>query len=255
MYVVCCQLNIIWENKPANHDKVHVLIEKAAPRHDSLVILPEMFSTGFSMNVATISDSDSRETQNFLATLAADYGLYVVGGVVSTAPGSRGFNECVAFSPDGVEIARYRKMHPFTLAGESEHYAAGGAVQVFPCHEFKIAPFICYDLRFPEVFRDAVRRGATLYTVIANWPTPRVEHWVTLLKARAIENQAYVVGVNRCGDDPHLSYPGRSMIIDPRGQILAEAGSQEGTISADLDLNALTDYRRGFPFLQDIRPA
>lgn len=104
-----------------------------------------------------------------------------------------------------------------------------------------------YQLR-PE----AVRRGANLFTVIANWPAPRIDHWTTLLKARAIENQAYVVGVNRCGRDLHLSYSGQSVIFDPRGRVIAEAGSEEEAISAGLDLQALVSYRQELPFLKDM---
>lgn len=252
MNVVCCQFDISWENKDANHDKVRALIDRAAPLKGSLIILPEMFATGFSMDVATISDSGSRQTQEFLASTAVEYGLYVLGGIVSTASDGRGRNECITFSPDGVEIARYCKLHPFTFCGESEYYVAGAATRVFACNEFNVAPFICYDLRFPEVFRTAVQEGATLFTIIANWPASRAAHWITLLKARAIENQAYVAGVNRCGEDPLLTYSGYSMIIDPRGEILAEAGGQESLISAELDLQALMNYRREFPVLNDI---
>ena len=253
MNIVCCQLDIVWENKPANHDKVKKLLDRAAPPQGSLVVLPEMFATGFSMNVKAISDSTSRETQDFLAKTANDYYVYILGGIVSTAADQRGRNECVIFSPGGVEVARYCKMHPFTLGGEAKHYASGPCTQIFKWYEFTLAPFICYDLRFPEVFRTATQRGANLFTVIASWPKPRHDHWITLLKARAIENQAYVVGVNRCGRDPHHLYLGNSMIIDPRGQILADAGTEEGTISAELDLPALINYRREFPFLKDIR--
>ncbi|HKG80277.1 MAG TPA: nitrilase-related carbon-nitrogen hydrolase, partial [Pyrinomonadaceae bacterium] len=118
--------------------------------------------------------------------------------------------------------------------------------------EFTVSPFICYDLRFPEIFRAAVFQGAQLFVVIANWPASRVRHWITLLKARAIENQAYVMGVNRCGNDPKLSYSGHSMIIDPRGEVLADASEVEGVISAEIDAEALAQYRREFPFLNDI---
>ncbi|MBA3441983.1 MAG: carbon-nitrogen family hydrolase, partial [Pyrinomonadaceae bacterium] len=146
----------------------------------------------------------------------------------------------------------YCKLHPFTLGGESRNYLSGSGLQVLTCNEFTVAPFICYDLRFPEIFRAAVRRGANLFTVIANWPTPRSDHWITLLKARAIENQAYVVGVNRSGRDPQLSYSGQSMIFDPHGRVIAEADAEEGTISANLDLQALVSYRQELPFLKDM---
>jgi omega-amidase len=254
MKVICCQLNILWEARAANHLKVRELLRSAPPPRGSLVILPEMFATGFSMNVAAVSDTRSCETGDFLAQLASEYGVYVVGGVVHTASDGRGRNECVVFSPDGREVTRYCKMHPFTYAGESQHYASGEDIRLFTCQGFTVAPFICYDLRFPEVFRAAVTRGAEVFVVIANWPTQRAHHWVALLKARAIENQAYVVGVNRCGSDPQLDYPGRSMVIDPRGAVAADAGMEEGVVTAELDLEALRSYRRNFPVLADIRP-
>ena len=253
MKVTCCQLDIVWENKPANHAKVQALLEKAAPPENSLVILPEMFATGFSMNVAAVSDSGSGQTQNFLAKTAADFHVYILGGVVTTEAGGKGRNECVVFSPRGTEIRRYCKLHPFTFGGESRDYLSGSGLQIFSYGDFTVAPFICYDLRFPEIFRQAVRRGANLFTVIANWPTPRIDHWTTLLKARAIENQAYVVGVNRCGRDPQLSYSGQSVIFDPRGRVIAEANAEEGTISANLDPQTLISYRQELPFLKDMR--
>lgn len=252
MNVIGCQLDIVWENKPANHDKVLTLLDRTQPRQGSLVVLPEMFATGFSMNVETVSDSCSRETQEFLAKAARDYRVYLLGGVVTTDKSGRGRNESVLFSPEGSEVARYCKMHPFTLGGESQHYVAGSCTQIVELQQFTLAQFICYDLRFPEVFRAATQRGANLFTVIANWPAPRDKHWITLLQARAIENQAYVVGINRCGNDPQHAYLGHSMIIDPRGRVMAQAGSHEEMISAELDLQELMSYRQDFPFLRDI---
>ena len=253
MHILCCQLNTVWENKPANHDKVRALLDAAAPPRDALVLLPEMFATGFSMNVSAISDSATHYTQDFLARTAIDYGVYLLGGLVTTAPDGRGQNECAVFSPDGVEISRYCKLHPFSFGGETQHYAAGRSIELFTWQGLTVAPFICYDLRFPEIFRAAVQRGANLFTVIASWPATREQHWLTLLKARAIENQAYVAGVNRCGNDPHLSYSGRSIIFDPRGEVLAEAGSEESVIRAQLALSSLLSYRREFPALDDMR--
>ena len=116
-----------------------------------------------------------------------------------------------------------------------------------------MAPFICYDLRFPELFRRTVVRGAQVYAVMANWPAPRIDHWFALLRARAIENQAYVAGVNRCGQDPSLAYCGRSAIFGPRGERLAEAGDAPAVIGCEIDLAELVEYRRDFPVLDDLR--
>jgi omega-amidase len=253
MKVYCCQLDPAWEDAPANHRKTRALLDAAAPPAGSLVLLPEMFATGFSMNVAAISDTPEGRTRAFMAGLAGAHNLYLLGGLVSTAPDGRGHNEAVMFDPAGRQIGCYRKIHPFTFGGESEHYAAGDAPVMIDCGGVAVAPVICYDLRFPELFRATVRRGAQLFAVIANWPQPRVDHWIALLQARAIENQAYVAGVNRCGADPHLAYPGRSLIIDPRGNVLADAGAAETVIHAALDLPALEQYRREFPALADMR--
>jgi len=254
MNVIGLQLDVVWENKSANHAKVLAMIEKAKPQPGSLVVLPEMFATGFSMNVSAIHDSDSHETQDFLAQTAADYRIYLLGGVVTKDQTGRGRNECVVFSTDGREIARYTKQYPFTIGGESDCYVAGESGCVFELEKFSVAPFICYDLRFPEIFRRAVSQGANLYTVIASWPVMREEHWVTLLRARAIENQAYVIGVNRCGNDPKYYHPGRSLIVDPHGKVMVDAGREECSISAELSIDEVVKYRREFPVLDDFRP-
>jgi len=253
MNVVCCQLDIDWEDKAANCAKAQVMLESAGVGEGSLVILPEMFATGFSMNVAGIAESHDELTQTFLAATAAEYRSWVLGGLVTCGPDGLGRNEAVVFSPEGREIARYCKMYPFTHAGEDEHYVPGREVVLFDCGGFQVAPFICYDLRFPEVFRLAMREGAQLFAVIANWPAARESHWPTLLQARAIENQAYVAGVNRCGQDPNRAFCGRSMIVDPKGRILVDAGSGECTVQARADLESLLAYRREFPVLGDAR--
>jgi predicted amidohydrolase len=208
------------------------------------------------MNVAAIHD-EARETQDFLSRTAAERKIYLMGGVVTkdaaTGPSGRGRNESVVYSPEGREVARYCKLQPFTLGGEAENYAAGERIRLFELEEFTVAPFICYDLRFPELFRAASARGANLIIVIASWPAVRDDHWVTLLKARAIENLAYVVGVNRCGQDPKNYHSGRSVIYDPHGRVMADAGVEEGWIEARLELQPLLDWRRSFPALSDMR--
>jgi len=139
------------------------------------------------------------------------------------------------------------------LGGESKNYEAGAEILTFKWHGFVVAPFVCYDLRFPELFREGARQAAQLFVVIANWPIKRIQHWVVLLQARAIENQAYVVGVNRTGSDPTYPYNGRSLIVNPHGDILVDAGSSECVISADVDLATVEAWRAEFPALQDMR--
>ena len=150
-------------------------------------------------------------------------------------------------------IAFYAKMKPFTLGGERSHYEAGKNPIVFEWQGSKVAPFVCYDLRFPEIFRDiAATDRPEVFIIIANWPDKRAHHWVALLQARAIENQAYVLGVNRAGKDPYYTYAGRSLIVDPDGKILVDAGSEERCIQGQIDLPQLRKYRAGLPFLDDL---
>jgi len=253
----CCQTDITWENKLANYARAQKLLAATKPERGSLVLLPEMFSTGFSMNVPAVQENPKAETDKFLSHLAQDFGVFVVGGVVTSAPDGRGYNQALVMAPDGKQLARYNKMQPFTLGGESKNYMAGDQPAFFSwtegAQELKVSPFICYDLRFPEVFRSAVRKGAQLFTVIANWPVTRIHHWVTLLQARAIENQAYVAGVNRCGTDPKYTYNGRSLVVDPHGTILVEAGDSECVIGVDINPEVVTQWRSDFPALSDMR--
>ena len=253
MKIYCVQHDIAWENRRANFAKVEALLSAAKPEAGSLVLLPEMFASGFSMNITAIREGRERETERFLAATAKKLGIFLLGGIVTTKTNGKGINQSVVFTPDGKELARYSKMQPFTPGGESAKYDAGKSPTVFDWQGFKVSPFVCYDLRFPEHFRTATKRGAQLITVIASWPVTRIQHWITLLQARAIENQAYVAGVNRCGKDPKLSYNGRSLIISPKGDILADAGNGESVISAEVSLDELIAYRRDLPFLADMR--
>jgi omega-amidase len=252
MKVYCCQLDITWENKPENFRKVREMLKQTAPERGSLFVLPEMFSTGFSMNVAGIAEESNPGTNEFLTDISVEYGLYVVAGLVSRGPDRRGLNEAVVLSPEGEQVCCYAKIHPFTLGGELDNYSRGTQIESFHWAGLKAVPFICYDLRFPEIFRSAVKERAEIFVVIANWPNKREGHWVTLLQARAIENLAYVIGVNRAGKDPQHTYPGRSMIIDPHGKVLADAGAAECIISADIQPEEVTTWRRDFPALEDI---
>jgi predicted amidohydrolase len=252
MQLVAFQLDIQWENREANHRQVRAMLEASPPEPGSLVALPEMFSSGFSMNVAGIAEDESRATERFLCDIARDFQITVVGGLVTRCDDGRGRNEAVVATQNSI-IARYSKLHPYAPSGEKTHFQAGDGVVRFDWNGARVAPLICYDLRFPEAFRLSARRGVDVFVVIASWPSARVEHWITLLRARAIENQAYVMGVNRFGWDPNLTYPGRSLIVDYRGEVLADAGADEGRISAPVDLAALRAYRRELPFLQDIR--
>lgn len=249
--VFAVQLDIAWEDKEANFRKARALVEAARPPAGSLVVLPEMFASGFSMNLAVTRQGPEAEDEAFLAQLARELGVFVVGGVVAPGAGAMGRNEAVAFSPDGALLARYAKIHPFSLGGEADGHERGAEIATFAWGGFVVAPFVCYDLRFPEIFRAAALNGANLFVVMALWPSKRQQHWLTLLQARAIENQAYVVGVNRVGAEPSFSYSGRSVVVDPQGVIIADAGEREQVLCAALEPEIVTAWRRDFPALHD----
>jgi omega-amidase len=262
MHIVACQLDIAWQDRQANRQRVLDALSDEPIPVGSLIILPEMFETGFTMNVDVACDADGSSNQ-FLAELARTYQSTVIAGVVNKAGDGKGLNQAVVITPDasdspgtsGNPATTYTKMHPFSPVGEAECYRAGDAVTIFEYQGFKVSPLICYDLRFPERFREAVSLGAEVLVIIANWPSVRASHWSALLVARAIENQAYVVGVNRVGQDPSLPYPGLTAVIDPQGNTLAQANDQQIVLHADLDRDALLRYRSEFPFLNDIRGA
>ena len=251
MNIYCLQYDISWEDKESNFRTVRRIIDAADIEKGSLVLFPEMFSSGFSMEVKSICEGESRLAEEFMRDISTQTGVYTIGGVVTSSSAGRGRNEALAFGPDGTEIARYAKIHPFSFAKEDEHYDSGDKIVLFDWQGCVVSPFICYDLRCPEIFRRAVFRGAMLFVIIANWPAVREEHWVALLKARAIENQCYVAGVNRTGKTWKNKYSGRSMIIDPRGKVLADAEDKEGIISAAIDLDDMISYRKKFPVLKD----
>ena len=247
------QIDSVWENKTASFERAQALLASTKIPPGSLIVLPEMFATGFSLQLAATIDPAPSVTEKFLTAIATTHRSTVVGGLVREGKYGKGRNEAVAISPDGATLARYCKMHPFTFGGESDRHEKGEGPVYFEWGGLMAAPFICYDLRFPEVFRRAAKQGAELMIVIALWPTRRVQHWVTLLQARAIENQAWVIGVNRCGAEPELAYPGRSLVVNPHGETITDAGGGEGLVSAEIDPQVVRNWRKDFPALNDMR--
>lgn len=253
MKVYAVQHDIVWEDKPANFDRVAAMLAACEPEPGSLIVLEEMFATGFSKNLGCTRESQHGETRAFLRQLALEHHCCIIGGLVTCGTQDLGKNEALVIGPQGQELARYVKIQPFTGGAEDQVHEAGDQVVTFEFGGFKIAPLICYDLRFPELAREAIRQGAQVLVYIASWPIKRAQHWVTLLQARAIENLAWVVGVNRCGTDPEFTYPGRTLVVDPHGNIIADAADREGVLVADLSLPVVTDWRAQFPALRDMR--
>lgn len=247
MKVFLVQLDQVWELPEQNCQKIESMLMANPPEKGGLIVLPEMFSTGFSMTGGGHSGDFL-----FLSRLALQYQCYVMGGTVTVGENQERRNTCFTFSPEGSVLSTYHKQRLFRFSQEHEHYSPGMATEVFELGEFVVSPFVCYDLRFPELFRRSVAKGTHLFVVIASWPARRIQHWLTLLQARAIENQCYVVAVNRVGQDPNAHYSGRSVVVNPQGMIVADAGDREGILSAELHLNEVQEWRSVFPALLDL---
>lgn len=253
--VYLVQLDSRWEDKAANFAQVRSLLSRAAPAPGSLIVLPEMFATGFSDHLDATLEPVEGPTTAFLRELAVGSGCTVLGGLVTPAGEGRGYNQALAVAPDGSAVARYSKVHPFRLGGEAAVHARGQGVVLFEWAGLKVAPLICYDLRFPELAREAVRAGAEMLIYLASWPVKRQQHWLTLLQARAIENQAYVIGVNRCGSDPRSTHSGRSVVVDPHGFSVADAGEQERVVCACIEPGLVREWRADFPAVREFLDA
>lgn len=252
MKIAGVQLDIAWEDKQANFERLGPWVDTAVAGGARLVVLPEMYSCGFSMNTATIEEPEDGPSTEFLRSTARRHGIWICGSVPERPNGSdRPYNTFILCAPDG-NLHRYRKIHPFTYAREHEHYAPGSAFCTVEVEGLRCTLFVCYDLRFADEFW-ATANDTDAYLVIANWPQKRRQHWTTLLRARAIENQAYVVGINRVGSGGKLEYSGDSRIFDPWGEMLVGAASTQTLLMADLSPQVVAEARKIFPVLPDRR--
>jgi predicted amidohydrolase len=249
------QHDIVWEDRDANFERLAPQVARAVGAGAELVLLSETFSTGFSMTPG-IGEPEGGPSAQFLAAQAKEHGVWVAGTCPETAASSEEedgdlpYNAFVLAGPDGT-THRYRKLHPF--ADERNRFRSGTGPVTVEVAGLRITPFICYDLRFADVFWNAAA-GTDVYVVPANWPSPRRHHWQALLQARAIENQAYVVGCNRVGTagdgTPHA---GDSRIVSPMGELLATASEVETILLAEVDAAEVAATRDRFRFLADRR--
>lgn len=236
----------VWHDPGANRALFEGLLDSVETPVD-LVVLPEMFSTGFTMCSATMAETMDGETVGWLRRQAAQRGVSIAGSVVIEDGGR--FNRLVWMPPDGRETV-YDKRHLFRMAGEHEHYAPGAERVAVGMGSWRIRLCVCYDLRFPVWLRS--RNDYDVLLCVANWPAARQSAWQALLRARAIENQCYAVGVNRVGVDGNgVAYRGGSAVYDGEGAALAEARDKPGVVSVALDLDALRAYRERFPAWRD----
>ncbi|RJQ80636.1 MAG: amidohydrolase [Desulfobacteraceae bacterium] len=246
--VTLIQSDLAWENSAANLARWDAWIERS-DRPTDLIVLPEMFSTGFSMNARALAQPMDGAAVTWLRNKAAARGVDMTGSLIIEENGLY-YNRLIWARPDGGMLT-YDKKHLFRYAGEEKIYTAGQGRLTLELNGWRIRPFICYDLRFPIWTRN-LDRAYDLALFVANWPARRSVHWQVLLRARAIENQAFVIGVNRVGTDGRdLYHDGCSAVIAPAGEVLFEAKDREVLHTISLSRQALEDYRQQFPAWMD----
>ena len=231
------------------------LVDKAA-RDCDLLVLPELWHVGAFDVVAAREHAQPIDGPlvEALSGLARQHGIWLHGGSFTEVDGDEHFNTSVLFAPDGALAAAYRKIHLFGFdGGETTLMSAGDELFVVETPLGPTGLATCYDLRFPELFRALVEGGATAFLISSGWPSPRIEHWDVLTRARAIEDQAWVIACNEVGQQPGITLGGHSCVIDPRGEVVARAGTGAEVLVVDVDPSVPDQWRRDFPVLQDIR--
>ncbi len=247
MKISLIQTELSWENPIENKALLHEKIN-AISQYVDLIVLPEMFTSGFTMNPKNVAQTMQGEAISWLKETAKEKNCAITGSLVIEENGKY-FNRLVFVFPSG-EIQTYDKRHLFTLAGEDKVYTAGKDKLIVEYKGFKICPLICYDLRFPVFARNVEDYDVLIY--VANWPKPRVNAWDILLKARAVENMSYVIGVNRIGfDENNHEYVGHSQAVDFLGNYIQEPQEIEGVFIVELDKNELLETRKKLNFLND----
>lgn len=256
MKVAAIQHDIVWCDRAANFERLAPRIAAAADQGARFVVLSETFSTGFAVESEEFAEPENGPSSEFLRDTAVRHGIWLAGScpeipVDSPSDDRRPANTLVLADPSGA-VHRYRKIHPFTFGGEDRHVRPGTELVTVDVDDLRVSLFVCYDLRFSDEFWQ-LALDTDLYLIPANWPSSRRDHWITLLRARAIENQAYVIGCNRVGEGGGLSYSGDSLIVDPFGEILADGPNEECTLFADVSPDRVVEVRDRFRFLPDRR--
>jgi omega-amidase len=253
--IALAQMDIVLGQPQENLDAAQALCARAASQGANLVLMPELWPTGYDLaRIDRYAAPLDGGHFALMADLAREHQLFVAGTALEHNPNSKPFNTAALYGPDGACLGAYRKVHLWAPLGEVEHMTPGSTLPTFDLPWGRIALAICYDLRFPELWRRYADAGAHLILIPAEWPIRRVEHWRLLLRARAVENQLFVAGCNRAGVDEHGEFGGHSAIVDPWARVLVEASTEAGLFLATLDLDEVARARRLFPFLADRRP-
>lgn len=244
------QYNPAWEDKSENQQKIISLLEKVSVNSIDLLLFPEMTLTGFTMNAEKCGEPILGDSFNFFSGLAVKLNTNIIAGLIEKENESY-FNSIVHIDRNGNLVKKFRKIHLLGYASEDKHYLRGESPIITEIDDWKTGLSICYDLRFPELYRHYAKSRVELIIVAANWPAERIEHWRLLLRARAIENQCFVMGINRVGNDPKLFYPGYSSAINPMGKEIFSS-TDEGIFILDIKKEENDAVRNKLPFLKDI---
>ncbi|WP_078547933.1 carbon-nitrogen family hydrolase [Litchfieldia alkalitelluris] len=256
--VACIQFDIVF-GKPI--DNINIVKERITALMTSgmnidVIVLPELWTTGYDLTrLDVIADENGKTTIDLMKQLALKYNVNIIAGSIAKKTSAGVTNTMLVFNRKGDSIGEYSKLHLFQLMDEHHYLEPGKDKGLFEIDGIKTAGMICYDIRFPEWIRSHTTQGAEIVFVVAEWPLPRLAHWKTLLISRAIENQCYIVACNRVGKDPNNEFAGHSLIIDPWGEVIAEAGTEESIITAHLELEKVANVRKQIPIFQDRRPA
>ncbi|MEX1029404.1 MAG: carbon-nitrogen family hydrolase [Paenibacillaceae bacterium] len=241
------------ENYRKVSEQLHIAISGTAK--PDVILLPEMWNTGYALeHIVQLADQYGVRTKKLIADFSRRHEVYVIAGSIADMADGEVRNTTYVFDRTGAVIADYSKIHLFRLMNEEKHLAAGDHVGLFELEGVSAGMMICYDIRFPELTRKLALDGVKVVFIPAEWPNPRLHHWRTLLMARAIENQMYIVACNRVGTSEGTEFFGHSLIIDPWGEIIAEAGEEESLVTAVLDLDLVDQVRQRIPVFEDRRP-
>ncbi|MED5017795.1 carbon-nitrogen family hydrolase [Paenibacillus chibensis] len=255
--VALIQADIEIGSPQENKKHLESLMESAVqanPKPD-LLVLPEMWNTGYALEqIHDIADPEGEASREWLSSFAAKHEVMVVGGSVAVKTGDEIYNMMYAFDRTGLQVGEYAKLHLFRLMDEEKHLTAGTRLVQFDLEGVQAGASICYDIRFPELARSLALGGAKMLIVPAEWPHPRLHHWRTLLMARAIENQMYVIACNRVGSSRGTDFFGHSMIIDPWGEIVAEGSESEEILTGLIEPELVDEVRGRIPVFADRRP-
>ena len=256
MKIACIQLDVAFAEPEINFTAVQKMIERAANDGAELIVLPEMWNTAYALTeLEQLADREGERTKNLLSELASIHRIHIVGGSVSTKKGANYYNTMYVYNNLGELISEYDKAHLFRLMDEHLYMQAGNKENVFSLGSIQAGGVICYDLRFPEWLRAHALAGAKVLFIPAQWPEARIDHWKILLQARAIENQCFVIAVNRTGSDPNNQFNGQSMIIAPWGKVLWTGAEDESYALIDVDFSEVDEVRTRIPVYEDRRPS